>query len=87
MDRVRRIAQLLMEGNPGKFSDDYENNKKVVEEVSKFNTKQLKNRVVGYITHYYKLESREEPEAVNAESGEQPLVPAEAAAAESGSSI
>ena len=86
MDRVRRIAQFLMKEHPGMFSADYENNKKVVEDVSYFRTKQLKNKVVGYITHYYKLESKEEPEPVNAESEEQPPAPAEAAAAESGPS-
>ncbi len=86
MDRVRRIAQSLMKDHPGRFSADYENNKKVVEEVSYFRTKQLKNKVVGYITHYYKLESKEEPEPVEALSEEQPAAPAEAATAESGSS-
>jgi small subunit ribosomal protein S17e len=86
LDRVRRIAQFLMKEHPGKFSADYENNKKVVEEVSYFSTKQLKNKVIGYITHFYKLESREEPEPVNAESEEQAPAPTEAAAAESGPS-
>ena len=75
-----------MKENPGKFSTDYEDNKKAVELVAFFRTKQLKNKVVGYITHFYKLESREEPESVKAESEELPQAPAEAAATESGSS-
>ena len=86
MDRVRRIATTLMKDNPGRFSAEYENNKRVIEEVSQFRSKQLKNKVVGYITHYYKLESKEEPEPVKAESEEQPPAPAEPAGAESGSS-
>ncbi len=86
MDRVRRIAQSLMKEHPGKFSADYESNKKVVEEVSFFRTKQLKNKVVGYITHYYKLESKEEPKPVEEVSEEQPPAPAETTTAESGSS-
>ncbi len=86
MDRVRRIAQSLMKENPGRFSSDYENNKKVVDEVAYFRTKQLKNKVVGYITHYYKILSKEEPEPVTAEPVEPAPAPAEAAPAESGSS-
>lgn len=86
LDRVRRIAQFLMKEHPGKFSADYESNKKVVEDVSRFSTKQLKNKVIGYITHYYKLESRAEVEPVNAESEELPPTPAEAATAVSGPS-
>jgi small subunit ribosomal protein S17e len=73
-----------MKDHPGKFSADYENNKKVVEEVSFFRTKQLKNKVVGYITHYYKLESKEEPEPVEAVTEEQPEAAPEPATVESG---
>jgi len=86
LDRVRRIATTLMKEHPGRFSVDYENNKKVIEEVSYFRSKQLKNKVVGYITHYYKLQSKEEPEPVEEVEQEQPTGPAEAAGAESGSS-
>jgi small subunit ribosomal protein S17e len=86
LDRVRRIATTLMKDHAGRFSAEYESNKRVVEEVSFFRSKQLKNKVVGYITHYYKLQSREEPEPVKAESEEQPPAPPEAAGAESGSS-
>ena len=75
-----------MTEHQGRFSVDYESNKKVVEEVSLFRSKQLKNKVVGYITHYYKLESREEPAPVEETPEEQPTGPAEAAGAESGSS-
>jgi len=84
LDRVRRIATTLMKEHPGRFSADYENNKKVIEEVSFFRSKQLKNKVVGYITHYYKLQSRVEP--VEGEQEEQSPAPAEPAGAESGSS-
>jgi ribosomal protein S17E len=72
-----------MKEHPGRFSADYENNKKVIEEISFFRSKQLKNKVVGYITHYYKLQSRVEP--VEGEEGQSPA-PAEPAGAESGSS-
>ena len=74
-----------MKEQAGRFSAEYESNKKVIDEVSYFRSKQLKNKVVGYITHYYKLQSREEPEPVQAESEEQTPAPAEAAEAESGS--
>jgi len=75
-----------MKDNPGRFSTDYENNKKVIEEVSRFRSKQLKNKVVGYVTHYYKLESKEAPAPVEAVSEGEPPAAAEPAEAESGSS-
>lgn len=47
---VKRIAKELVENNPGKFTLDFEENKKLVEKLSTVNTKHLRNKIAGYIT-------------------------------------
>ena len=46
---VRRIAEKLYEKYPGKFTDDFEENKKLVKEVIDIPTKTLRNEVAGYV--------------------------------------
>ncbi|MBE2900556.1 30S ribosomal protein S17e [Methanothermobacter thermautotrophicus] len=47
---VKRIAKELIETHPGKFTDDFDKNKKLVEEFSTVSTKHLRNKIAGYIT-------------------------------------
>jgi len=50
-EHVKRISKQLVERYPGKFTKDFENNKKLVEELTIINSKKLRNRVAGYTTH------------------------------------
>lgn len=47
---VKRIAKEMIETHPGKFTDDFDKNKKLVEEFSTVSTKHLRNKIAGYIT-------------------------------------
>ena len=47
---VKRTAKELVEIYGDKFTDDFENNKKVVEEYSTVSTKHLRNKIAGYAT-------------------------------------
>jgi len=47
---VKRIAKELIETHPGKFTSDFDKNKKLVEEFSTVSTKHLRNKIAGYIT-------------------------------------
>ncbi|NLU04791.1 MAG: 30S ribosomal protein S17e [Methanothermobacter sp.] len=47
---VKRIAKEMIENHPGKFTDDFDTNKKLVEEFSTVSTKHLRNKIAGYIT-------------------------------------
>ncbi|AAB85303.1 MULTISPECIES: 30S ribosomal protein S17e [Methanothermobacter] len=47
---VKRIAKEMIETHPGKFTDDFDTNKKLVEEFSTVSTKHLRNKIAGYIT-------------------------------------
>lgn len=54
MNRIRRIAEELLAKYPDKFTDNFEANKKVLNEIAQFNTKYLRNKVAGYITRKVK---------------------------------
>ncbi|BDH79201.1 MAG TPA: 30S ribosomal protein S17e [Methanothermobacter sp.] len=55
---VKRVAKELVENNPGKFTLDFEKNKKLVEELSTVSTKHLRNKIAGYITRLMRQQSR-----------------------------
>jgi len=50
-DHVKRLSRELVERFPGKFTSDFEKNKKLVEALTHINSKKLRNRVAGYTTH------------------------------------
>ena len=47
---VKRIARELVKRFPDKFTTDFETNKKLVESLTNISSKNLRNRVAGYIT-------------------------------------
>jgi len=49
-EQVKRIAQELIKRHPDKFSTDFENNKKLVESLTRISSTKLRNRVAGYVT-------------------------------------
>lgn len=46
---IKRLAKNLVEAEPEKFSEDFEENKKELKETDEFQSKKLRNRVAGYI--------------------------------------
>ncbi len=49
-ERVKRIAKELVQRFPDKFTADFENNKKLVEEFTEGSSTKLRNRIAGYVT-------------------------------------
>lgn len=47
-EQVKRIARELLDKYPSKFSTDFENNKKLVNEFTNISSIKLRNRVAGY---------------------------------------
>ncbi|MGV8143241.1 MAG: 30S ribosomal protein S17e [Methanothermobacter sp.] len=54
---VKRIAKELIENYNGKFTTDFEENKKLVEEYSSVSTKHLRNKIAGYVTRMVRQRS------------------------------
>jgi small subunit ribosomal protein S17e len=48
---IKNIARALMERYPDAFSDDFEQNKESVAELTNIDSKEVRNRVAGYVTH------------------------------------
>nr|A9A655.1 RecName: Full=Small ribosomal subunit protein eS17; AltName: Full=30S ribosomal protein S17e [Methanococcus maripaludis C6] len=47
---IKRTGEELIEKFADKFTSDFEENKKAVEEVAMISTKTLRNRIAGYVT-------------------------------------
>ncbi|HYA55572.1 MAG TPA: hypothetical protein VED22_02125 [Nitrososphaerales archaeon] len=68
MDRTRRLSEELLQRHPEAFGPDFEENKKALEELAVIPSKQLRNRIAGYIT---KTKEEEDSEAQPATGEEQ----------------
>jgi len=53
---IKKIGKEIYSANKSKFSKDFEKNKKIVEEMADIPSKQLRNRLAGYITMLAKKE-------------------------------
>ena len=49
-EQVKRVARELLERYEGKFTTDFETNKKLVDALTNISSKKLRNRVAGYTT-------------------------------------
>jgi small subunit ribosomal protein S17e len=49
-EKVKRIAHEFVKRYPGKFTSDFEENKKIVMSLANIPSSKLRNRIVGYIT-------------------------------------
>jgi small subunit ribosomal protein S17e len=74
MHRVKRYALEVISRYGDRFNDDFHHNKRVLEEVSSFSSKELRNEVAGYITSMIKRRQK----TVEAAGGEALPVRAEA---------
>ena len=49
---IKTRALRLIEIYPDQFTDDFDNNKKMVSELSDVDNKRMRNWIAGYITRY-----------------------------------
>jgi small subunit ribosomal protein S17e len=55
---IKRVAKMLLENYSGKFTADYETNKKLVEELVNVSSKKLRNLLAGYITNLVRIQTK-----------------------------
>lgn len=65
MDRIKRISTAMLEKYPDRFGSDFEQNKKVIQEIATTKSKVLRNRVAGYITSYLRKQKVQQRMADN----------------------
>lgn len=51
---IKRLAKDLVEADPDRFSEDFQENKEELKETEEFESKKLRNRVAGYIVRVKK---------------------------------
>ncbi len=54
---IKKLAKQLLR-DVQEFTDDFDVNKKIVEERTNIESKGVRNRIAGYITHKKKSESK-----------------------------
>jgi small subunit ribosomal protein S17e len=59
--KTKRLAEEILKKYPKRFTTDFQENKKLVEEVV-ISTKTLRNKLAGYITGYCNLHENDEVE-------------------------
>ena len=52
-EQIKRIAKELIRRFPNKFSNDFENNKRIVDTLTQGTTTKVRNQIAGYITHAF----------------------------------
>lgn len=67
-EQIKRTAKELMKRFPDKFSNNFENNKRVVDTLTQGATTKIRNQIAGYITHAY---AEEQPESILDENLEE----------------
>tara|TARA_B100001167_G_C16630092_1_gene239103 strand:- start:369 stop:545 length:177 start_codon:yes stop_codon:yes gene_type:complete len=50
LKRVWKISKSLLENNELKFTNDFEENKKILDEHANISSKKLRNQIAGYIS-------------------------------------
>jgi small subunit ribosomal protein S17e len=54
-EHIKRLGQELLERFPEKFSSNFDDNKRTVDELTEGATTKVRNQVAGYITHTVSL--------------------------------
>ncbi|NIP61456.1 MAG: hypothetical protein GWN01_00670 [Nitrosopumilaceae archaeon] len=71
MDRVRKISIEILDKHPSQFGDDFTENKKTLEKIAVVRSKQLRNKIAGFITKYIKKEARHEEQLQNVQESQE----------------
>ena len=70
MDRIKSFTERILEKHRSLFTDDFEDNKSNLVKIANIKSKQLRNKIAGYITHIIKQE-KIKSETNSKESSEQ----------------
>jgi len=69
LDRTRRLAEEILSRHPESFGSDYEKNKLALDELAEIPSKQLRNKIAGYIAKATRVEEAEEASTEEAPEG------------------
>lgn len=64
---IKNLARRLLEVYPDKFTDDFENNKRIVTDLTDIQSKTVRNKVAGEITRIMKRRKVQPKESTEVE--------------------
>ncbi|MFB6471010.1 MAG: 30S ribosomal protein S17e [Vulcanisaeta sp. AZ3] len=64
---IKNLARRLLEVYPDKFTDDFENNKRIVTDLTDIQSKTVRNKVAGEITRIMKRRKVQPEESTEVE--------------------
>jgi small subunit ribosomal protein S17e len=70
-DQIKRTAKELIRRFPNEFSDNFENNKQVVNKLTQGTTTKIRNQIAGYITRCLAIGETEGPSETSEEGEDQ----------------
>jgi small subunit ribosomal protein S17e len=78
VDRIKRLSMQVLDQHKDKFTVDFADNKKILDQLAIVRSKGLKNEMAGYITKLLKrekdyLSSKEVPEEQEVEAAEEEI--------------
>ena len=55
--QIKNVSERLVKMFPEKFSEDFDHNKKIIDELLRLKSKDVRNKIAGYITHLIESKS------------------------------
>ena len=77
MNRIKRLSMTVLGDHKDKFGASFDDNKKILNDISIIRSKSLKNKIAGYITKLIKNETRINAEKENQQSDQKSTVDTE----------
>ena len=71
MNRVKRLSTELLNRYPDKFNVDFQQNKKIIDDIAKVRSKELRNQIAGYIASYINKQTREQNKKIEQDVNEE----------------
>ena len=66
MAKLRKIAEDILARYPDRFTTEFEHNKRELEKAAIIRSKELRNKIAGYIVRYLKKAGKEEESPADA---------------------
>jgi len=60
LNRVKKLSTELLNRYPDKFNVDFQQKKKIIDEIAKVKSKELRNQIAGYIASYINKQTKEQ---------------------------
>ncbi len=71
VDRVRKLSLEILDKHSSHFGENFNENKKTLEKIAIVRSKQLRNKIAGFITKHIKREARYEAQTQNIQEQEE----------------